>query len=123
AVGAEPAEGDLPTRLAGNQLGGGDVDRAAWAEAQHPVEAAGSDVTGGDRDRANDAKPVDLPVEDLERGQRPARLGRLDPQDLEHLAVLSDADRPLVEGGAGSALGGELLAGPEVVDVAELDVG
>ena len=117
------AEGNGPTGLADDQLGGGGVDRAAGPQAQHRVEAAGGDVGGGDRDRTDNPQAEDLAGEGLEGRQRPLGLDRLDADDLEPLGLGRDPHGTPVQLRAGAAAGEELLVGAEVMDEAELDVG
>ena len=92
---------------------------------EHGVEAAGGDVAERDRDRADDADPARLARRGRSStGADPPGLGPSTPTTSSPWPgpVGARAARPS-SARAGAAPGAELLAGAEVVDVAELDVG
>src|SRR3954452_20614189 len=115
-------------RLAHDQLRGGDVDRAAAPQRHHPVEPRRGDLAQRRRHRPERAQPVGLLGQPVGRLADPARVGGLDAEQFEPPvapAALAGVDRqpPLVEPRALVASRDPLLLGPEVVDVAEEDVG
>ena len=121
-------ERDQAARLAHDQLAGGGVDGAAAPERDHAVEPGGGDLAERGGDRPERAHAVGALGERVDRPPDPARIGGLDAEHLE-LAVGAAAlarlrrEPEAVEPGALAAAGDPLLAGAEVVDVAEEDVG
>ena len=116
-------EDHLGAGLARDQLAAGGVDGAAGSAGQHAVEAPPGHVAEGDRDRADRPDPIGLAGEHLQQGQRALWLRRLDPNHLESETRALGSQLPAVERGSLTATGEVLLAGAEVVHVAELDVG
>ena len=86
-------ERDEAAGLAHDQLRRGDVDRARAAQRDHAVEPPAGDLAERHRDRADRAQPVRARRERVGRVAHPARVGGLDPEQLE-LA----ADAPLGHG-------------------------
>src|SRR4051794_33241058 len=129
AEGARAAwEGDVTAGLADDELPGGGVDRAAALDRHHAIQPRGGDLAERRGDRPERAQAVGALGQLVDRLADPARVGRLDPEQLE-LAVgaAALAGRPgqaaAVEPRALPAPGDPLLARTEVVDVAEEDVG
>ena len=86
------------------------------------VDAARGEVAQRQRERAHDPQPV------RDADHRGGALGdevgarRLEGEDLDRLVRAGPVQRPAVQERAAAALGRPLLAGAEVVDVAEVDV-
>ena len=121
-------ERDEAAALAHDQLRRGGVDRAAAAQRGHPVDARRGDLAERDRDRAERADAVDVGQQGVRRSGEPARRGRLDrrrPRGARRRSGARAADARAARRRATprAALGAPLLAGAEVVDVAEHDVG
>ena len=128
ASGAEQkGKATRPPGLADHELARRGVHRAAALQRDHAVEARGGHLAEGDGDRADRAQAVGEPRE-LRRGLRhPARVGRLEPHDLQAaggVAALAGlgAEALPVQPRAGAPARPPLLAGTEVVDIGEVDV-
>ena len=121
----EAGELDRAADLADEQLRRSGVDGAAAASGEHRVEAARRHVAERDRDRADGPHAVGLSLQVLDGGHDPARIGRLQADHLEAGVGtgIPRGDRMSVQGGALAAGRRELLAGAEVVNEAELDIG
>src|SRR4051812_48470985 len=121
-------EGDVAAGLADDELPGGGVDRAAALDRDHAIQPRGGDLAERRGDRPDRAQAVGALGELVDRLADPARVGRLDPEQLE-LAVGAAAlagrrgQAATVEPRALPAPGDPLLARPEVMDVAEEHVG
>ena len=113
---------DRQAALADEELRCGDVDRPRRLEAADGVDAPGCEVAEGERERAHHAHAVGDAAHSRRRGGD--RVGRraLEREDLDPVLRARDVERRAAEEGASAALGDPLLARPEVVDVAEVDV-
>ena len=117
-------ERDDRARLANNQLGGRDVDRAPTARAQtrDGVDTAVGQVAESEREGAEHADALGDARHGCSRRDEVLGPRRLQRHELETLLRARFAERGAVDARSTAAAGDPLLAVAEVVDVAERDV-
>ena len=108
---------------------GGDVDRAAAPQRDHPVQPRRGDLAQRRGDRPERAQPVGAarrarrPRRGIQRGSADSMPSSSSRPSLPRRSPAVARQPPLVEPRALAAARDPLLLGPEVVDVAEEDVG
>ena len=110
---------DRVAALADEQLGRGDVNRTRRLQRADSVDTAVGEMAERDREGAEDPQPVDHADECRCMAGDEIRARGLEREDLDPVLGRLPVQRRAVQLRAASSLGGPLLPGAEVVDVAE----
>ncbi len=114
------AKFDKGSGLAGDQLGGGDVDRSRKVWGKHAVDPSGGQVRESDRQRADASEAVDRADQVLDDRQEGPGLCPFHPNQLQLRGRL-DLELTAVQKCALAGVRRVFLPGSEVMDEAELD--